>query len=109
MDITLNLLGGDFFNCTWTIKDTTTVLKYSFYQDYLDKRPMKHQFKTPGTYDVDIFCENRLYSASGSCTVTSYKPASEFNIKVTYGGKCGAKKSKGDLGDGAGNSEFYAI
>ena len=98
---------GDFFNCSWTIKDTTTVIKNSTYNDFLNGIHVKHQFATTGIFDVSVFCFNRLYSASKTINVSSYIPVSEFEASVLYGGACGAKKSAGDKGDGPGI--LYAI
>eukprot|EP00794_Sanderia_malayensis_P008930 gene8930-9882_t len=107
MDLYLNMLQGDYFNCTWTINDTAQAVKYSTYDvDVFKKRNIKHRFATPGVYGIGVFCKNRLYNASATHTVISYIPASNFKVRVTYAAQCGAKKSAGSLGDGADNDMF---
>ncbi len=109
MELVVKMLGGDFFNCTLTIGYTTVAKKTFLYDDYLQGKHVKFQFETPGTYGVGVFCRNRLYNASAETTVNSFKPASTFEVKVKYGGKCGAKKKAGDLGDGPGNFNFINL
>ncbi|XP_065066412.1 uncharacterized protein LOC135692255 [Rhopilema esculentum] len=108
MVLVLSEKTGDFFNCSWTIKDTTTVNKNSTYSDFLNGIHVKHQFATTGIFDVSVFCSNRLYSASAKINVSSYVPVSEFEASVLYGGACGAKKSAGDKGDGP-DLDMYAF
>ena len=111
MELVLVEPTGDFFNCSCTIYDTTTVVRNLLYTDFLKdnvigKMFIKHQFHTPGVYDVTIYCKNRLYSASAKTNVSSYKPASDFKLSVEYGGQCGSKKEAGSKGDGPGMSIF---
>ena len=110
MELLLQEPTGDFFNCTWTIKDTTTVVRNLLYTNFLTdgvigKMFIDHQFKTPGVYDVEVFCKNRLYSATAKTNVSSYQPATDFDVAVLYGGVCGSKKVAGSKGDGPG--EWY--
>lgn len=107
MELVLEEPTGDYFNCTWTIRDTTLVTKNLLYTDFLangviSKMFIKHQFQTPGIYDVEVECKNRLYSAKAKTNVTSCKAVSDFNVDVVYGGQCGAKKLPGSRGDGPG-------
>ena len=111
MELVLTEPTGDFFNCTWTIHDTTTSSRNLLYTDFLKddvigKMHIEHQFKTPGVYDVEVYCKNRLYSATAKTNVSSYKPASDFKLSIVYGGQCGSKKEAGSKGDGPGKRSF---
>ena len=103
MELIITLDTGDYCNCTYTIYDTEVTTKYGLADKYQPEIIAKHKFATPGTYDVVVFCKNRLYEASAKTNVTSYIKSTDFDVKVKYGGQCGAKKKEGDLGDGPGD------